>query len=623
MQLFNKNYTCCKNIAKNHNIRKNIKNERVNLMASAVEGFVDYPTWDLSDLYNVVNDPKITQDFTNVGHQIDDFVNLYTNATFEGPLLLQAIESYQQISETLGKLSTFAVLQYYSDLNNSDFCATYQSVQEKITLLAAKLVFFSLAISKLSDESVKKSISAAPGLKHFAHYLNIARQYQPHQLSEELERYAVEKSVTGRSAWVRLYDETLASMKLSYNAETLPLEAVITKMGDKNPDTRKKAAHALNNGLQTQLSLFATVTNVLAKDKEIDDRWRHFAKPDSSRHLDNQIEPEVVDTLATCVRQNYANLSHRYYKLKAKMLGMNQLEYWDRNAPLPVDDDAHISWPVARQIVLNAYSSFSPTIANIAQEFFDKNWIDVPTRPGKTSGAFSHPAVPSVHPYILLNYQGRRRDVMTLAHELGHGVHQMLARVQGYLLADTPLTVAETASVFGEMLTFQHLLSECTNTDQRKALLAGKIDDMLNTVVRQIAFYHFEQLVHQARSQGELTTDDLASIWKRTQEEALGSAVNIDPITHSFWAYISHFIHSPFYVYAYAFGDCLVNSLYAFYQKQPEGFEEKYIDLLKAGGSKGYADLLQPFGFNLKEAAFWQGGLGMISAMIDQLEGLC
>lgn len=592
-------------------------------MANTVEGFVDYPTWDLSDLYKGVDDPKISQDFIEIEKHVDDFVKKYTNVTFEGSVLLEAIKSYQQISESLGKISTFAVLQYYGDLNNVDISALYQSVQEKICLISSKIVFFGLSLAKLSEESVKTSIKACPELAHFEHFLKIARQYQPHQLSEELERYAVEKSVTGRSAWVRLYDETLATMKLSFDGESLPLEAVVNKMSDKDADVRKRAAHSLNAGLQTQFSLFTTVTNVLAKDKEIDDRWRHFAKSDSSRHLDNQIEPEVVETLSTCVRQNYASLSHRYYKLKAKMLGVNRLEYWDRNAPLPIDDDAHISWPVARQIVLNAYSRFSPTIADIAQEFFDKNWIDVPTRTGKTSGAFSHPAVPSVHPYILLNYQGRRRDVMTLAHELGHGVHQMLARSQGYLLADTPLTVAETASVFGEMLTFQHLLSECKNTEERKALLAGKIDDMINTVVRQIAFYHFEQLVHQARSLGELTSDDLASIWKRTQEEALGSAVNVDPITHSFWAYISHFIHTPFYVYAYAFGDCLVNSLYAFYQKYPEGFESKYIELLKAGGSKGYADLLRPFGFNLKEEKFWEGGLKMISSLIDELEELC
>lgn len=592
-------------------------------MGNTIEGFVDLPTWDLSDLYKNSQDPKIEQDLKSIEKQIDEFVSTYTGVAFEGSILLHAIKAYEKISEDLGKLMTFAVLQYYSDLNDPDFRSLYQNLQEKISLHSAKLVFFTLALARLNADEVNNAIEAAPELSHYHHWLNIVRKYQPHQLSEELERYTVEKSVTGRNAWVRLYDETLASMQLTYEGQFLPLEAVVHKMSDMNPDVRKRAAHSLSAGLQTQLPLFATITNVLAKDKEIDDKWRHFKNPDSSRHLDNQIEPEVVETLSNCVRKNYAQLSHRYYGLKAKMLGMQRMEYWDRNAPLPIDDDADISWPVARKIVLEAYSSFSPTIASIAQEFFDKNWIDVPTRAGKTSGAFSHPAVPSVHPYILLNYQGRRRDVMTLAHELGHGVHQMLARSQGYLLADTPLTVAETASVFGEMLTFQHLLSACETPNQRKALLAGKIDDMLNTVVRQIAFYHFEQLVHQARRQGELAQEDLANIWKRTQEEALGNAVNVDSITHSYWAYISHFIHSPFYVYAYAFGDCLVNSLYAYYLQNPNGFEGKYLDLLKAGGSKGYNDLLQPFGFNLKEEAFWQGGLKMISGFIDELEKLC
>jgi oligoendopeptidase F len=592
-------------------------------MGTTIEGFVDLPTWDLTDLYNNSKDPKIDQDLKTIEKQVDEFALAYTNVALEGTTLLKAIKTYECISEALGKIMTFAVLQYYGDLNDPDYRALYQLAQEKVSLLSAKIVFFSLALAKLSADSVANSIKSEPKLAHYDHFLKIVRQYQPHQLSEELERYAVEKSVTGRNAWVRLYDETLASMQLNFEGAMLPLEAVVHKMSDKDADVRKLAAYALNAGLQLQMPLFATITNVLTKDKEIDDKWRHFAKSDSSRHLDNQIEPEVVETLASCVRKNYGQLSHRYYGLKAKMLGMQRLEYWDRNAPLPIDDDADISWPLARKMVLDAYSSFSPTISSIAQEFFDKNWIDAPTRTGKTSGAFSHPAVPSAHPYILLNYQGRRRDVMTLAHELGHGVHQMLAREQGYLLADTPLTVAETASVFGEMLTFQHLLSTCETPNQRKALLAGKIDDMLNTVVRQVAFYHFEQLVHQARRQGELAPDDLASIWKRTQEEALGSAINIDPITHSYWAYISHFIHSPFYVYAYAFGDCLVNSLYAFYQQQPNGFEAKYLDLLKAGGSKGYNDLLQPFGFDLKQEAFWQGGLQMISGFIDELEGMC
>ena len=591
-----------------------------------MEGFVDLPTWNLTDLYNGPADPKINQDLDALKKQTETFVSNYASTfkgAFTGDQLLSAIKLYENINEGMGKLTSFAGLQYYGDLNNPDFASLYQSLQEKLSLLGSDLVFFNIDLGNLSDEAVDNALESASDLLHYSHWLSVIRKARPHQLSEELEKYSLEKSVTGRNAWVRLYDETLAGMKLSYDGELLPLEAVVHKMGDKSADVRKKAAVSLNAGLSAQLPLFTTITNVLAKDKVIDDKWRKFQSPESSRHLDNQIEPEVVDALANCVRVNYGKLSHRYYALKAKMLGLNRLEYWDRNAPIPLDDDADISWPEARKIVLEAYGNFSPTIAAIAQEFFDKNWIDAPTRAGKTSGAFSHPTVPSAHPYVLLNYQGRRRDVMTLAHELGHGVHQMLSRQQGYLLADTPLTLAETASVFGEMLTFQYLLQSCETKEQRKALLAGKIDDMLNTVVRQIAFYCFEQQVHQARKSGELTADDLASIWKRTQEEALGSSVNIDSATHTFWAYISHFIHSPFYVYAYAFGDCLVNSLYAFYNANSSGFSDKYIDLLKAGGSKGYKELLQPFGLDLKQPTFWQGGLNMIAKLIDELEGLC
>lgn len=592
-------------------------------MSDTATGFVDLPEWNLNDLYQGCGDPKLNTDLADLSRRAAVFVENYKGhftKEFNGQNLYQAIVEYENISEGFSKLMSFAGLQYYSDLNNADFASLYQSLQEKISNVSSQLVFFTLDLAKLQESDLHNAIAQEPALAKYTYWFKVVRQYQPHQLSEEIERYAVEKSVTGRNAWVRLYDETLASMQFNFDGELLPLEAISHKMSDKSQAVRKRAAESLHKGLNTQLPLFTTITNVLAKDKEIDDKWRNFKKPDSSRHLDNQIEPEVVEALVNAVSLKYKDLSHRYYSLKAKMLGLEKLEYWDRNAPLPIDDDEEISWPVARKIVLDAYSAFSPTIANIAQEFFDKNWIDVPTKVGKTSGAFSHPTVPSAHPYVLLNYQSRRRDVMTLAHELGHGVHQMLARTQGYLLADTPLTLAETASVFGEMLTFQHLLKTSATKQSRQALLAGKIDDMLNTVVRQIAFYLFEQQVHEARKSGELSSDDLNAIWQRTQAQALGPNVNIDPITHNFWGYISHFIHTPFYVYAYAFGDCLVNSLYAFYVKNPEDFENKYLTMLKSGGSKHYAELMQPFGFDLTKPDFWNGGLQMIEDMINELE---
>lgn len=592
-------------------------------MSDIVSGFVDLPEWNLNDLYKGSNDPKIDIDLNDLTKRSITFVTKYKNlftANFKGTDLYQAIVEYESISEGFSKLMSFAGLQYYSDLNNADFRSLFQSLQEKISNISSQLVFFTLDLAKLEGSTLQNAFKEEGKLIKYSYWLEVVGKYKPHQLSEEVERYTVEKSVTGRNAWVRLYDETLASMKFEFDGEYLPLEAVTHKMSDKSQSVRKKAAECIRNGLNSQLPLFTTITNVLAKDKEIEDKWRKFENPDSSRHLDNQIEPEVVAALVNAVSNKYSTLSHRYYTLKAKMLGLSKLEYWDRNAPLPIDDDEEISWPVARKIVLEAYSAFSPTIAKIAGEFFDKNWIDVPTKVGKTSGAFSHPTVPSVHPYVLLNYQSKRRDVMTLAHELGHGVHQMLAREQGYLLADTPLTLAETASVFGEMLTFQHLLKNSKTKQSRQALLAGKIDDMLNTVVRQIAFYQFEQQVHEARKSGELSSDDLGAIWHRTQTHALGPNVHLDETTNNFWAYISHFIHTPFYVYAYAFGDCLVNSLYAFYIKNPEGFEEKYLNMLKSGGSQHYAKLMQPFGFDLSKQHFWDSGLKMIEDMINELE---
>lgn len=586
---------------------------------SNVHGFIDLPEWDLSDLYNSCSDPKINSDLDQLKIRTQNFVkqykDMFTNK-FEGTELYKAICEYEAISEGLGKLMSFAGLKYYLDLNDQDSKSLYQSLQEKISDISSTLIFFTLDLTKTDEANIESAFKAEKLLEKYNYWLEVIRKQKPHRLSEEVEKFAVEKSIIGRNAWVRLYDETLAGIQFDFDGELLPLEAITHKMSDKSATVRKRAAEALNQGLSKNISLFTTITNVLSKDLEIENRWRKFKNSDSSRHLDNQIEPEVVDALVQSVISKYENISHRYYKLKAKMLGVEKLEYWDRNAPIAEDDET-ISWPEARQIVLEAYGNFSTPIAEIIKKFFDNNWIDAPTRIGKASGAFAHPTVPSAHPYILVNYQSKRRDVMTLAHELGHGVHQELAKSQGYLLSDTPLTLAETASVFGEMLTFQHLLKK---SNDRKALLASKIDDMINTVVRQVAFYHFEQQVHESRKNGELTAEDLSAIWHRTQTQALGPSVEVSPITHNFWTYISHFIHSPFYVYAYAFGDCLVNSLYSFYENNPDGFQGKYIELLKSGGSKNYADLLKPFGFDLKKPDFWNQGLKTIENMIDELE---
>ena len=373
---------------------------------------------------------------------------------------------------------------------------------------------------------------------------------------------------------------------------------------------------------KAELPLFARITNTLAKEKEIEDRWRKLPTPQTGRHLSNDVEPEVVEALRDAVVAAYPRLSHRYYALKARWLGLDKLQVWDRNAPLPQEDDRKIGWDEARATVLGAYAGFDPRMAELAAPFFERGWIDAPVKPGKAPGAFAHPTVTEVHPYVLLNYLGKSRDVMTLAHELGHGVHQRLAAGQGELLASTPLTLAETASVFGEMLTFRRLLEAAPDAGRRKVLLASKVEDMINTVVRQIAFYDFESKLHAARREGELTPDDINALWMSVQTESLGPAFEFMPGYETFWSYIPHFIHSPFYVYAYAFGDGLVNALYAVYEQGEPGFQDRYFEMLEAGGSKHHKELLAPFGLDATDPAFWDKGLGLIAAMIDELEAM-
>jgi oligoendopeptidase F len=402
----------------------------------------------------------------------------------------------------------------------------------------------------------------------------------------------------------------------------LSLEPALNRLLDADPKKRKNAGDALAKVFKENLRTFTLITNTLAKDKEISDRWRGFRDIADSRHLANRVEREVVDALVEAVRNAYPRLSHRYYTLKAKWLGMEKLNFWDRNAPLPDTPSSVIGWSEARNMVLSAYHDFHPEMADIARRFFDRDWIDAPPREGKAPGAFAHPTIPAVHPYVMLNYMGKPRDVMTLAHELGHGVHQVLAGEQGALMSATPLTLAETASVFGEMLTFRSLLSRTKDRVERKAMLAQKAEDMINTVVRQIAFYQFERKVHSERRNGELTSDQLGRFWLEVQAESLGPAVKLNPGYERFWTYIPHFIHSPFYVYAYAFGDCLVNSLYAVYQDAEQGFQEKYFAMLKAGGTKHHSELLAPFGLDASDPAFWQKGLSVIEGLIDELEEL-
>jgi oligoendopeptidase F len=582
------------------------------------------PEWNLADLYPALDSPKIEGDIQWCTQQAIDFQKKYeplfkTEWCTEKDFF-EAISLYERISETMGRLSAFASLLSSKYVDDGHVQQFHQRIQEVLTDISTHFVFFPLAINAIDDAALEAMLTTSKDLQKYAAWLRQTRLFRPHQLSQDLEKVFLEKSITSLRAWNRLYDETLASLRFQVDGETLNISSVTDLMSHVNPAKRRAGALALAEGLKERLPLFTMITNTLSKDKDIEDRWRKYPFPTSERHLWNQVEPEVVDALFSAVKESYPKLSHRYYGLKAKILNQKTIEYWDRNAPLPYMEDTHISWLQAQAIVLNAYEQFSPKMASIGERFFDNGWIDAPVQDGKTSGAFAHPTVPSVHPYILLNYLGKQRDVMTLAHELGHGIHQVLSARQGYLQTDTPLTIAETASVFGEMLTFRSLLAKEASPAARRQLLASKIEDMLNTVVRQIAFYDFEQQVHSARKKRELSSEDLSDLFLTIQREALGPSVHVDEAVGVFWAYISHFIHAPFYVYAYAFGDCLVNSLYAVYESEKDGFEEKYLDMLRAGGSKRYPELLAPFGLDAKSPDFWHKGLAMIENLIDELE---
>jgi oligoendopeptidase F len=538
-----------------------------------------------------------------------------------GAALAAAVKSYEAIDDLMGRLGSYAGLLHAGDTLDPARTKFYGDVQERLTAASTHLLFFALELNRV-DDALLEAAMRDPALGHYRPWLEDVRRYRPYQLEDRVEQLFHEKSVTAYSAWNRLFDATIASLRFKVLGKTLAIEPTLNLLQDRSGQKRKAAAEALAHTLKENVRQFALITNTLAKDKEISDRWRGFADIADARNLDNRVEGEVVDALVAAVRAAYPQLSHRYYALKAKWFGKKKLPHWDRNAPLPQVPAHTVGWAEARKTVLTAYAAFSPKMAEIAERFFAERWIDAPVRPGKAPGAFAHPTTPSAHPYVLLNYQGKTRDVMTLAHELGHGVHQVLAAPNGALMAPTPLTLAETASVFGEMLTFRRLLADTRNAKERKAMLAAKVEDMINTVVRQIAFYSFERAVHTERKNGELTADRIGELWLDVQRESLGPAIELKPGYESFWAYIPHFIHSPFYVYAYAFGDCLVNSLYAVYEHAEEGFADRYLAMLAAGGTKHHSELLAPFGLDARDPAFWQGGLGVIERMIAELEML-
>jgi oligoendopeptidase F len=591
--------------------------------SSGANAFGDLPEWDLRDLYASDDAPELTRDLEWLETACASFAANYEGklGTLDAAGLLDCIHRNEKIERIAGRIMSYAGLRYYQQTTDAERAKFMSDMQEAITNFSTPLVFFTLELNSLEDAHLEGLLAANADLNRYKPVIDRIRAMKPHQLSDEMERFLHDLGVVG-DAWEKLFDETLAGLEFTLDGDSYNIEGALNFLTEHDRSKREAATREVARVLGENIKTFARVHNTQAKEKEIIDRWRKMPSPQAGRHLANHVEPEVVEALRDAVVAAYPRLSHRYYELKRKWLGLERMQVWDRNAPLPMEDTSTVSWADARAIVEEAYGEFDPRMQDLAEPFFTKGWIDAPVKPGKAPGAFSHPTVTDVHPYVMLNYLGKPRDVMTLAHELGHGVHQLLAAEQGEMLSSTPLTLAETASVFGEMLTFRKMLDKAETQDERKVLLAGKVEDMINTVVRQIAFYDFECKLHDARTAGELTPEGINAIWMSVQGESLGPAFDFVEGYETFWAYIPHFVHSPFYVYAYAFGDGLVNALYAVYQEQPEGFQEKYFDLLKAGGSKHHKELLAPFGLDASDPAFWDKGLSMIEGFIDELEAM-
>ena len=583
----------------------------------------ELPVWDLSEIYKDIDDPSIESDIKIIKELSEDFSIQWKGKIKDLNALefLNCIETYQNISEKIYKIGTHSNLIFATNMEDPEISRYNASVSDKLTEISSLLVFFTLELSKLDDKTVSEWTKGTNSSKWLP-YLTILRKKNDYLLDPLVEEMLIEKSATGRSAWVRLFDETSAALRFPFKKEMLSEAEILNLLSDPHPENRKLAGKSLSEVLENNKRILGMILNVISRDRYIEDNKRGFKGIVSSRNLDNDVEDEVVNTLVTTVNNAMPKLTHRYYKWKAKQFGKTKLDWWDRNAPLPQTTDKLIEWSEAKDIVLGSFASFHPEISKLASLFFENDWIDASVRKGKASGAFAHPSVPSLHPYVLVNYQGKIRDVMTLAHELGHGVHQILAAKNGLLMADTPLTLAETASVFGEMLVFRKLLDE-SHIELKKQLLAGKIEDMLNTVVRQIGFHQFEVKFHEARIKSELTPNEIGDIWMETQSHAVGPNINLTEDYRVLWGYIPHFVHTPFYVYAYAFGDSLVNALWYSYQKSDKDiFAKKYIEMLSAGGTKSHNELLKPFGLSAYDQSFWDKGVSMISGLMDELESI-
>ena len=584
----------------------------------------ELPEWDLDDLYPSPDSKRISEDIGWLKVECKAFASDYEGklSSLTANNMLICIKRYEKIEMVSGRIMSYAGLRYYQKTTDETRTKFLTDNQDKITNITSDLIFFSLEINKLLEHKLNALLKSNADLGRYKPIFDRLRSMRSHQLNKELELYIHDLSTVGSSSWNRLFDETITGLEFRISEEVMGIETVLNLLTDSNRKKRELASRELARVFKKNIKIFSRIHNTLAKEKSINDKWRKMLSPQHSRHLSNHVEPEVVNALKEAVVSAYPKISHRYYEIKRNWLGLEKMQIWDRNAPLPQEDQTLINWKDATNTVLNAYSEFSPKLSRIAKNFFDKGWIDAAVKPGKAPGAFAHPTVTDVHPYIMLNYLGKPRDIMTLAHELGHGIHQVLAAEQGELLSSTPLTLAETASVFGEMLTFKKILGNTKTKKERQILLAGKIEDQINTVVRQIAFYDFECKLHEARSKGELSSDQINELWMSVQGPSLGPAFEFMDGYETFWAYIPHFVHSPFYVYAYAFGDGLVNALYSTYEAGDKNFKEKYIHMLQAGGSKHHTELLKPFGLDATDPKFWGLGLELISKMIDELEAL-
>jgi len=585
------------------------------------------PVWDLSDLYAGPEDPKIEQDFARAAATLKElaklqgqFLSARGNAERLGLLIDQAASLYEKAADDMGGALAYATLSSTIAREDMRVSKLASDLQAQAAMVSADSLFLSLELNKLEDWEIEQALKVQPKATRWRPWLRRIRASRPHELGADLERLMLER-MPAIQQWTRLFDETLTRLRAKVGKESLTLSEALSRLSAPQPALRKAAAQGLTGALKDSAPVLALALNTLAFEKQVEDRWRKYEDPAASRHLANEVDKDAVDAMAEAVAESYGTLSHRYYAIKAKILGKKQLDFWDRNAPLTEDVQKLYSWDEARAIVLKSFAQMGAEFESRARTFFDNPWIDAQPRPGKSSGAYAHPVTANRHPYVMLNFTGDRREVLTLAHELGHAVHQTLAAPLGSILADTPLTLAETASIFAEGLVFEHLVAQAS-VEEKKALLAGKIEDGLNSVIRQIAFHRFEERFHAARMDGEVSIDGINAIWLEVMGESLGPAIKLNDGYEYWWAYVSHFVHAPFYVYAYAFGDLLVSALVEKRREDPAAFTPVYEALLSAGGTKTYVEALAPFGMNPRDKAFWKMGCARLEGLIDAFEAL-